>query len=154
MKEDDKKGQFFLIIAVVIIGLMMGLSLFTNSLKAESYTKIKELKEELEIESSYVLDYGVYNEENMNSFLEEFTDNFAKSVGEDIILYFIFGEEGSLEGLKYEEGNKERLSVVESDGKAVVEIENEEYKFDLKFGQNFYYIIYEEVNEEIYIGVS
>ena len=154
MKRDDKNGQFFLIATVIIVALIIALATYINYSRTESYSKIKELKKELEIESSYVLDYGIYNEKDMNNLLEKFATNFSDYVGEDINLYFIYGKEGSLQGLKYEQGTKDTLTVSESGGKATITIEGKEYEFDINAGQSFYYVLSQDINGEKYIATS
>lgn len=147
----NKTGQFYLIATVIIVVLIVGLATISNYSKSKSSARFYDLKEELEIESGYVLDYGVIKNKDIDILMENFTDNFGDYISEDIDLYFIFGEEGSLNGLKYKGGSKESISVSESGGKATLSIEDNEYEFDLKPGENFYFIIYQNIDGEKYV---
>lgn len=57
-----KRGQFYLVAALVIIGLVIGLSAVYNTIKVSQEDKtIYFLYEEVNTESSRVIDQGVYN---------------------------------------------------------------------------------------------
>ena len=58
----DKRGQFFLIAAVVIIGLIIGLSVVYNSVKApKEDSQVYDLSKEIDYESAQVIDHGTFN---------------------------------------------------------------------------------------------
>lgn len=164
----DKKGQFYLAAAIVIIALLAGAAGVTNSLKKTEPVKIYNLKDELGIESGQVLDYGVYNgkdTDEMNSLLEDFTQNYAGYVEKGFSLYFVFGnaEEIVVAGYKdlltgvisYSQGDsvseleitqgEYNSEIIENPSEVVeVEIDSAKYNFELKQGNNFYFVIYQK----------
>ncbi|MFH1607759.1 MAG: hypothetical protein ABIA78_01365 [archaeon] len=90
-----KRGQFYLMAALVIILIIIGFATISNYSRTQKYTRTYDLGEELEIESASVLDYGIYNEnigvDQMKNLLEGFLDEYTK-MGQDIQqLHFIFG---------------------------------------------------------------
>jgi hypothetical protein len=152
MKKRNKKAQFYLIATFIVVLLIVGLSLMSNYSSVKRYSAIENLKEELQIERGYVLDYGIYNEKNMDIVLNNFTEDFAEYVDEDITLYFLYGEEANLTAVKYTGGNPEPVFFEHENGKATIIAGDEEYGFILNKGQNFYYIISRDINGEIYIA--
>ena len=148
MKKRNKKGQFYFVAAIIIIMLVSGVVLVSNSFTKENPTKIYELKEELEIESAKVLEYNLYNEENK---LENFTKTFSENVGGDIKIYFITGNETNMEAYTYNQSSQEDINCEVSGGKINITVDEKEYSFDLKSGENFYFIIIQETNGEKYI---
>ena len=105
MKE---RGQFYLIGAVVIIMIIIGFVVITNYSKTTSSTKIYDLAEELEIESAYVIDYGIISgvdAEGMESMLESFVAGFEEEFGAEIIdeYYYIFADEENIIFVGYQQ---------------------------------------------------
>jgi hypothetical protein len=154
MKRRNKKGQFFLIATLVVVSILITLATFMNYSRTENYTNLNEIKEELDTEGIYVLDYGVYNEKDMKELLRTFAINFSEYIGENVDLYFIYGEESDLEGIEYEDGVISNLVVSESGGNAEIDIKGETYTFDINTGKSFYYVLSQEINGEKYITVS
>ena len=60
----NKRGQFYLVAAMVIIVLIVGFAAVQNYTKKSRTIKLIDLKEELGIESGKVLDFGTFNLEN------------------------------------------------------------------------------------------
>ena len=56
----QKRGQFYLVAAIVIISLIVGFSVVSNYATNKEVVKLYDLKEELGIESANVLKYGTY----------------------------------------------------------------------------------------------
>lgn len=175
----QKRGQFYLIAAFVIITIIIGSFAISNYAKKKSSIKVYNLKEDLEVESERVLDYGVYNsynESEMLTLLADFTELYAKYAGEDIEIYFIFGNFEQIMIVGYQDlttdipqidlslgetaviQTTEEGDVVEITGeyfpetKEVTIVINEvDYTFKLKAGENFYFVISQTVGEEGYI---
>jgi len=174
-----KRGQFYLIAAVIIIALIIGFVVIQNYSKERvEYTTIYGLEEGLEIESAKVLDYGIYSELNstqMINLLKGFTEAYAEYAQLDR-LYFIFGnsEQISVAGyhdleddtilvdigganateliIKKKEYKKEDYPAQETDiTTVIITINNIEYKFDLKPGENFYFILMINFKGEQYV---
>lgn len=78
----NKRGQFFLVAAFVIIGLMVSLNVVYNS--ADSPTEdntLEYLSEEINVESSQVIDSGIYNnqEDSIPDKINSLSQIYAKS---------------------------------------------------------------------------
>ena len=159
----NKRGQFYLIAAIIIIAIIIGFVAVSNYLEKDESTKVYDLGEELKIESAQVLDYGIYNEldeVDMAGLLTGFIEEYSK-YGEINKLYFIFGNTEKIVFLGYQELEGE--VTVETDGisdslhlyggttlnetyispgdRVTVIINGVEYTFDLKPGENFYFIL-------------
>ncbi|MEN7982127.1 MAG: hypothetical protein ABFQ65_01625 [Nanoarchaeota archaeon] len=179
IKRSDKKGQFYLLSAIIIISIIIGFSAVSTYTKT-SEVKIFDLGEELDIESTNVLDYGAYNAvEDLDTLLNNFASNYSEYIGEDKELSFVFGnpEDDSVTVINYEEvilgevdyaGSKtttrKRVSnksssdieIETNSGKKITKIrfKNREYEIELKPGENFYFVISQEVGEEVHTTTS
>ncbi len=120
-----KRGQFYLIAALVIIIVIIGYAVISNYSGIRGYTRTYDLAEELVIESAQVLDYGIYNEnigtEQMKNLLEGFIEEYSK-IGEIEELYFIFGNADEMVFMGYQQ--------LESRLLVGVEIDEGGYRFD------------------------
>ena len=176
---DRKRGEYYLISAVVIIMVLIGYVVISNYSRIVGYTKTYDLAEELEIESANVLDYGIYNEyieiEQMQNLLEGFIEAYSE-IGEIEELYFIFGNAEQIVFMGYQQLQDEILIKVAIDeeeyhplqiGKKAVEhkaftgeeeikkvkvlVGEDEYEFELEEGENFYFILSQVVKGEKYV---
>ncbi|MBR9702309.1 hypothetical protein GOV13_05310 [Candidatus Pacearchaeota archaeon] len=145
MERGDKSGQFYLVGAIILIAFIIGFATISNYSKKMGGTKIIELGEELKVEGARVLDYNIINDEDK---IEDFTITFSEYAGEDVEIYYIFGKESGLE-LYNGTGFMSPLGSV--DGKIQATIEGVGYDFDLKSGENFYFVILQEIEGEYYI---
>ncbi len=172
-----KRGQFYLIAAIIIIGVIIGFVTVSNYSKIGTSTKVYDLGEELKIESAEILDYGTYSgldEEQMVSLLEGFIEAYSE-YGEIESLYFIFGNLESIIVMGYQELESEIVVITDAEvaskfnvkaatpsskefffpgNKITIIINDIEYSFDLKPGENFYFIISltDEGETQIYVS--
>jgi hypothetical protein len=178
---ERKRGQYYLISAIVISMILIGYAVISNYSKIIGHTKTYDLAEELEIESANVLDYGIYNEdigiEQMQSLLEGFIEAYSE-IGEIEELYFIFGNADQIIFMGYQQlqdkilirvavdedeyhplqiGKKEvghKAFTSEEDIEEVkVVISEDEYEFELEEGENFYFILSQVIGGEEYVEV-
>jgi hypothetical protein len=179
---ETKRGQFYLISAVVIIIVLIGYVVVSNYSRITGYSKTYDLAEELEIERANVLDYGTYNEnieiEQMQNFLEGFIEGYSE-VGETQELYFIFGNYEEIVFMGYQQLQEEVIINVKIDKeeyhplqiekqsvksqtfigkedirKVKILISEDEYAFHLKKGENFYFILSQVFKGEKYVIVG
>jgi len=169
IKRWNKQGQFYLAAAIVIIVIIVGFAGVSNYLQRGEPVRIYDLKDELGVESGQVLDHGVYNERDINILLEDFTEKYSNYVEKGFSLYFVFGNKdklviagykdlvtgivsinqgGSTSVLELTQGvysseTLENLDLTE-DNKVEVDIEGNKYLFNLKEGDNFYFVIYQK----------
>ena len=174
-----KRGQIYILAALIIVGLIVGFAGVTNYLKSEESVKIYDLKAELGIESEQVLDHGIYDEKNtiqMNKLLKDFTQNYSEYVGEGFRVYFVFGNEEEIVvagfrdlvtgEISYELGAtktslKIRKKIYDSETiqspeigkekKVKVKIEGKDYEFGLGEQDNFYFVIHQKTEEGIFV---
>lgn len=188
----NKRGQFFLIGAIIIIAVVASVITITNYTQKQDVTRLYDLGEELGIESQHVLDYGTYselNETELNNLMERFIVNYVEYIKEDKNIYFIFGNKNKINVVGYqdilaedvivcldvgehlqEEGVIEKAQCVpyqtigetqafskEDKGdiqKVTIQIGGDEYQFRLKYGENFYFVIWQEIGGEKHVVTS
>ena len=144
-----KKGQFYLIATIIIIAVIIGFATISNYAQRQDYVKIYDLGEELNIESENVLDYGAATG---NSKLSQFGKDYSEYAGEDIEIYFITGDESGMEAHKYVNGEETLLDAPEvKEDEIIFKLNENEYVFELKPGENFYFIILQEADNEKYV---
>lgn len=145
----NKKGQFFLIMAVILIVIIAGFITVANYSRRQTYIRIDDLGDELDIEGSKVMDYiANTRDDKLENFTKEYTDYL-----ETAEVYFVTGEEGSIEAYKYENGVKQSVSVEEDtvNEKIKLTVEEDPYEFELNEGEHFYFIIYQYIEGDEYV---
>jgi len=152
----QKRGQFYLIAALVIISIIIGFAAVSNYLQQKESIKLYNLGEELGIESENVLDFGTYNEfdeTQMENLLKDFIGTYAEYIEEGIEIYFIFGNPDKITVIGYRELEEVPFISVytPSDTEVIVTINSVEYIFKLKKGENFYFVISQEIEGEQYV---
>jgi hypothetical protein len=146
----NKRGQFYLISTIVIVGLVIGLVVTYNYYKKDYSYVAKEIANEVEIESAKVMDYDTIHSTEK---FEDFARDYSYYVGEEKEIYFILVEGEEKEAYKYAGEEKEdlssNLSVVGDDIKFT--LEKEDYTFKLEDGKNLYFLIVHETGGERYV---
>ena len=98
MKRGNKKGQFYLLAAIIIIIVIVGFATVSNYLKKKGTVKLYDIKDELQIESGEVLEYGISEEitdiNDLRILIDDFIVKYQEYAGEGKSLYFIFGNAG------------------------------------------------------------
>lgn len=178
MKRWNKFGQFYLAAAIVIIVVIVGFAAVQNYTQKQSSIKLYDVKDELGIEGGKVLDFGTYNvesDEDKKQLMLDFVNNYSEYAGEGRNLYFVFGNQQKIYVITYEEITTGSISVSFGDTQSTVDIfkksgeieeyaptENSvtitigeiDYTFELKKGENFYFIISQEVGGEQHVIIS
>ena len=158
----DKSGQFYLIAAIILASIIIGITTLSNYSKRDSITKFNDLKEELQIEIVNVMDYGTYNKFNeaqMHVLLNDFTQGYIDSESRDKDLYFVFGNENNITVRGYQKSDKiisvssgvsstitqkagEFIGSIDPSGNDIIlYIGDNSYTFKLNRGENFYFVI-------------
>ena len=167
-----KRGQFYLIAAVIIISVLLGIAALTNYAKVKrKQVKIYDLGDELGIETGYVYDYGVYNKKDLGSLIDFWTTKYIdytknQEVIEDWI--FVYGNSNELTASTFSLVTTGKVSIIigEEESKVdintIVKIKEENiipignlvsvkvppedfvYDFNLKSGENFFFVITSE----------
>lgn len=183
----NKRGQFYLLAAIVIITVIGGFAAVSNYTQKQSSVKVFDLKDELGIESGKVLEYGVVSDSDTINvegrpvdIIEHFIEQYEQYAGENKEIYFIYGNLGGVFLVTYDEviegslrivgatdipitqnifGSrvaKTPLEIEDEEGVKVVKvtIENVDYEFEVKPGENFFFIISQEVEGEQHVAIS
>jgi hypothetical protein len=166
--KTDKRGQFYLISAVVLAMLVVGIFTISNYSKKESDVELDIMKEEIQTESAYVMDYWLYkglSDTALYSLLLDFTGSYIDYQRKDKDLYFVFGDQNNITVTGYQETEKQVS--VSSGSSAVITGESGEfiggidpatdtltlsiddmpYEFELNSGKNFYFVLSQKVNK-------
>jgi len=150
--EKNKRGQFYLIAILIIIAIFVGFITVANYIRQDTNVDIRGLEEEIQIERRNVLDYVFSNplsDTQINSIFTNFSEEFIKKIGDDKDIIFIFGKPTSIQLV----GNQLEDTLISYNvgGSIVLEIDGNQYSFELLDGQNIYYLIKYNYNEEVYI---
>ncbi len=168
----DKKGQFYIIATLVLISLIVGLMSLSNYASKETYSGINHLRDEIIIEGKRVLEYTTdpennLNDEEVNEVFEEFVSGYEnrgeihfivgnnKNITEysysDLDVTFYVKDEGSWnefwDSYSGNDISKVKIKVSEDD------LERE-YDFEIRKGENFYFLVSSEIEEERYIATN
>lgn len=177
----NKKAQFYIVAAIIIVGVIISLATVTNyAVMKKEPVKFYDLSEELSEESYRTSEYILVKEEDFNKIMEDFTSKTSKYIQGDVDNFAVLrGDENSatLEFfLKNDTGEVSLIfggqnSVVVSGEKNFVPIKPEEeipsgtkkvevellgnnYELNLKEGQNFIFIITKKEQGETYISTT
>ena len=167
----NKKAQFYLVAIIIIASIFMGFATTINfGERAETFSLV-DLAEELNIEKRYLLDYISYNQLNddqTEKIFINFSNNYIDKIGKNKDIFFIFGKPGSIKIVGHRL-NETNISIDDETGyssiletnsfeknystfnEIKIKLENNEYLFDLKEEQNFYYLVHYLSNKERYI---
>lgn len=147
----NRRGQFYLAAAIVIVIVVIGIIVVANSSTTKFPSKLENIKDELQIEGSKMLEYKSLTGENK---IEEFIKNYSDYIGEQVEIVFIVGEEENLDIYKYEGDTKTNVPYIKNLGNLIVPLEGTDYTFNLTSGYNFHFIIYQNLEEEKYVVTS
>ncbi|MEM4259217.1 MAG: hypothetical protein QXS38_00430 [Candidatus Pacearchaeota archaeon] len=174
----NKRGQFFLIAALIIVGVIITLTAINISTKPslKEQTTLYDLSKEIDYESSKLIDYGVYAgqpQEQTAETIVSLVSNYSMA-NPDTDLLLIYGNKDSLTVLYY---NKSLTGSVGfnlgggaiSGGQYVITPVTPSYNvygnevdvtlaeghilnFDLQPGQNFFIVLKKEVGGEVIVA--
>jgi hypothetical protein len=145
----NKRGQFYLLAAIIIIGLIGGLLLVSNYSKKTNDIRVYELGEELKVEIGKAMDYWIIN----NNFkTDDFTSNFSNYAGKDIEIIYIIGNTSIIDVYNYNKTEqKENVNYIKSGDSIYVVAAGTNHSFELRPGENFYFIMSQEIKGERYV---
>jgi len=173
-----KTGQFYLIAAIIIVTVIIGLSTVTNYVLTKNQPlKFYDLSSEVGEESSRVVDHGIYNAADIQGKIETFLSDFLQYSEEkekDTEFVFIYGNDVEATATTYTTQGTGGVTVTIGSGEtnftlygeekyvpATQEIQNAEeigvyllgkrYNFKLKEGENFLFIISKKKGGETYV---
>lgn len=170
----NKSGQFYLVAAVILAGVIIGISATSNYAKKEESPGISELREEIQIESAKTLDYGTKNgfsQAQMKSLMQNFTNYYVSYEGSNNKdIYFLFGTKSNITVSGNQKESKQvtltsgasQVVITEqagnfigsfdpSENEVVIHIDDNPYTFNLSSAENFYFVITQNVGGGEYV---
>lgn len=132
----NKRGQFFLIAAFVIILILFGLSaIYTTVQTTSTDTAVYDLTKEIKYEANVVIDSGTFNaltEEQKNKNVQNLTDYYASAnLGTDFIV--IFGNQTSMTALFYKTEDTGSIGIDLGTGPSVASYAGDLRKYNSTF---------------------
>jgi hypothetical protein len=171
----QKRGQFFLIAALITVGILFSLTSTINEARTTSQNEaFYDLSSEIKSEGAQVINYGVYNQRDSSQLLTSFLEQYAAYIAQDRVI-FVFGNEQELQGFYFSTDLLGSVGIVTGGGEtiipirqmtrenAVVRSENGEvsvaisgvtYRFDLREGENFFFVIIKERDDESFVSTG
>lgn len=167
IKKESKRGQYFLIAAIIIVIVLFGVVSVSNKLITSPFDrKYYDLSKELNLESESVVNYGIIgNPSEIDVLMEGFTKDYGPYAGENNEIYFVFGNLTNISVYMYDPNTnvgtiyistggpsftpfeitraqvKKYLGAIGSDKAVRIKVSEINYDFKLKEGQNFFFII-------------
>jgi len=178
----NKRGQFYILAAVIIIGVILGLGVAVNTIKAGAKpARFYEMSDEFGKESYKVIDYSIANKEDVDSKIKEFAETYIPYLKEsdpDAEVTFIFGDYDEVQVVNYTEyrgninvfSNRSQKERTFGEGQRYyapkywifkpvnrevnINISGNVYNFRLNEGQNFLFVLKKCKEEECYVSKS
>lgn len=161
-----RRGQFFLIAALIITTILVGLAtMYTSTKTQQQQEKVYDLSNEINFETNKVIDYGIFNASSQTEIsqkIETFTQIYSQANPDSDIL-IVYGNKGDITGKLYSATStgsltlgtgggqtgistttlsEKPISTTVEGGKVKVQLSTgESYEFDIKEGQAFYLVI-------------
>ena len=176
MKEMNKRGQFYLVAAIIIVMVIAGIaSIKTYAIATPTPRNIKDISSELKEESFRIVDYGIYNQKDLEDVVDKFNSNYSEyflKKTENANIVFIYGNRSNLYSIQYNNfstgsvfatvggsaptwGNTNILSnitqITPADSSVNVSILNRNFAFNITDNEMFYFLITQEKEGEIII---
>ena len=158
----NKRGQFYLVAAIVIISILITLNAGQNYSRRAPIVNLEEVRDELRYEGKKVLDYAILNNLNKTKQLQNFTKTFDKHVGVNTDIYYLIGDSSNILAYNYVDNQESPLPYTDlGDDKieleGFIDLETEvgtKYQFEMLPGENFHFIILREVGNNQYVITS
>ena len=170
----NKKGQFFLIGALVIAAILLSIGIIYNQAKIQAPdTKATDLSKDSNFEGSKVIDSGVYNSLTNDQILynlQSLAANYSVS-NPDSQFVIVFGNAthatianytASTAGYVHVGLAGDRISTSAQDiiptspdqGSINLNVSGNNYNFDLRGGQNFYILVRKTHANETFVATA
>ncbi len=170
----NRRGQVFLMATIIIVGLMIGLVRVSNkSVSREEPEAFFDLADEIGFETKRVLDYGVISNSNSGALVQRLLENYSEIISNDDVA-FVYGDSTLMSAYYYQSVNTIAVSGIvdtftsitlsnrhviqtihdKGAGTSTVRIRGNDYTFNLKPGQNFYFVLIREEDDEQFVTVE
>lgn len=178
----NKKGQVFIMAAVIIAGIILSAAKIANSARTGSnQAAFYDLADEIDFETKKVIDYGVINAQNqigLDRFVIDFLGNYSDYIQNEEVV-FIFGDSsGTMTAINYQsaltphvinlatgpnpitlpitltQATTAQLERDATNSKIKVTIRGIDYTFSLTQGQNFYFVLIKDTEGEKFVATK
>ena len=169
----NKRGQFYLIAAIIIATVMASVFVVFNYTEKVPGAKVTTLGKEIETESRNTIEYGMlqgFDESEFKNLMSNFADSYIDYTEKRKDLYFIFGTTNEIVVSGYQGSAREvtliqetttnivtttngefQATITSPSEEIILKIDNSQYPFTLKSGENFYFVINENLNGNEYV---
>jgi hypothetical protein len=169
----NKRGQFYLVAAIVIITIAVGFIIVSNSASSQQTPNIYNLRDEIKIESSKTISYAINNHLNatqIQSTLINFSGQYINNYQNDNF-YFIFGNATNMTFMSYQSsfsnvtlngtdytsnvgiGNT-YIKNLGAQSNVILGVNGNPYTFPLNSGTNFNFVIFSNIGGQNYTATS
>lgn len=175
----NKRGQIFLMAALIIAGILIGLVRISNqSTTRDEPEAFFDLSDEISFETKRVLDYGVINSElNISGLASQLLSNYSELIGNNDVA-FVYGNPQDPNGAIYayyyqnvqvvgvtlydgisvpitiQSGSQIQAEYSDTADTVTIRIEGIDYTFNLKPGQNFYFVLAKDEEGEKFVTIE
>jgi len=171
----NKRGQFFLIMSFIILGLIAGVVTVANSADKKTDPRFNYVKDELNLESEKVIDYSISNDGDIKADLTTFAQDYSTYSNADDF-YYVFGTTTGITfaGLKKKSQGSIQINYGSGDQTVILNqgefranndytplgtsvnltINNIKYPFTLRAGENFFFVVSKEVEGDVYVATN
>lgn len=168
MVRMGKRGQFYLIAAILLSAVIIGVAAISNSISTTGNTDLGGLKQQIQVEGSKTVDYAINN-----GLSQAQTDSLLSGLGQDYMdanpdkdFYFVYGSDSSiiingtqasdktvaLDGHTITSSSGPFSSTITPSGSSILlSIGSDSYSIGLKSGENLYFVIIKETSGEKYV---
>lgn len=162
-----KRGQFYLMAAIIIIVVIFSIYTARNYIQSgKEDTSVEEARYDLNYESARVVDWGIFNNEELDTKIEEWSYTYIRaSEGKDIDSFVIaYGNSETLNFMTFEKDSVGEINIISGDStiagemiegriikKGTVQSEEDRvsiriadginYEIELESGQEFVFLI-------------
>jgi hypothetical protein len=177
-RRGNKKGQIYLVAAIIIVMILAGIaSVKTYAVATAEPRKIKDISYELKEETSRIIDYGIYQSANLDVLLDSFNQDFHEyflTKTEETNIIFIYGNQTKLYSVQYNNEytgavfatiggasptwtdsekiiNKTDITTKIVDNQIKVNLLEKDFVFDIGEGEVFYFLISQQADNETVI---
>lgn len=169
-----KRGQFYIVAAIIISIIILGLASLSNyaSVKEEP-ARFYDLSEQIELEGARVIDNKIYTTTDNSADFSLQAAQYATSLEPDAVIIFIYGNKDKVNINAYTKASTGEISLeiggqtvgwtgegLQSynpgnslgGGKFTVSLLNQNYDFNLKQNENFMIVLAKKQGDEIYVA--
>ncbi len=173
----NKRGQVFLMAALIIAGILISVVRISNeSTTLDEPEAFFDLSDEISFETKRVLDYGVINGPgiDVSELASQLLNNYSEAIGNQDVA-FVYGNavtgvyayyyqsiqvvavtlfDGVVVPITIQSGSQIEAEYSSLSNTATIRIDGVDYTFNLKPGQNFYFVLAKDEGGEKFVTVE